>query len=81
MGVIPNHLVVAIDGNPILLLENIKTGMLNLQSSKYPHHAIHGFSMRLYKYIQGSDTLIPDYHKYFHNHIYIVENNGVTFRI
>ena len=38
--VILNHLTSAAEGNPILLLENIKTVMLNFMSSKYMTHAI-----------------------------------------
>ena len=36
----PDHTMKYENGNPILLLENIKNTMLNFQPTKYPYHTI-----------------------------------------
>ena len=50
-----NHLMISENGNPILILENIKTITFNFQSTKYLPNSIHRCKRRLYTYSNKKD--------------------------
>ena len=50
---IPNHADIVLTGDPIRLLQNIKTVMFNFQTTRYLAHSIHEHKDKYYRFKQG----------------------------
>ncbi|CAB9520834.1 unknown protein [Seminavis robusta] len=71
-----NHKEIKEAGDPVRLLNNIQTVMLQFQTTKYKPLAIYECKRRLMLFRQTKEMTVDQYHKEFKNYTDVVERNG-----